>query len=196
MGKRDFYRQRSINEALDAYQEADNDDEHLNDFYILILDELLYNVRKVPYDNIISTKLIHEGAAHYGFVRNNSLDWLYTANRLNISGKTVYSFRFANPCHPDHYESFITQYHPYFILSKEPRHGLNEWYKYIGKDLPKRIINALKIAKVRNEQQPYGPKIFVNNKYERLDIKLKLQSGGYSELIVITFEPGYPATVV
>lgn len=188
-----YYSQQSWDDALNAYET--DDDEHLVQFENLLFNELLCNVKEVPFDGIINTELIYDGAKVYHTIQTtiNSLDWLYTADRLNTNGKTIYSFRFASPCHPDYYNSFITAYHPCFELSNQTRHGLKGWYKYIGTELPKMVENYLKIAKVMNEKKSYGPAIFVNNQNERLDIEFYLQSGNSSERITITFEPGYPA---
>lgn len=114
---------------------------------------------------------------------------------LNINGTRIYSFRFASPCHPDYYKSFVIEHHPYFKLSKQIRHDLEGWYCYVGVKLPKTIKDYLNIAKVMNEHNSYEPRIFVNNKYERLDIEFYLRVGNNNERVTITFESGYPATV-
>jgi len=192
MGKK-AWRQPSIDYELDSDQQ--DDDEHLIEFYNLLFKELLCNIKKVPFDYIINTDLTYDGAKDHPIIQSNSLDWLYTADRLNINNIIIYSFRFASPCHPDYYKSFITEYHPYFQLSKQTRHGLTGWYNYIGEELPKKIVSYLNIAKVINEQTSYKPKIFVNNKYERLDIEFYLRSGNSYQRLTITFEPGHPATL-
>jgi hypothetical protein len=193
MGKKADLRRLSIDDELDFDQQYD--DEYLIEFSNLVLNELLCNIKNVPFDDIINTRLTHDGAKIRLLIESNSLVWLYTADRLNINNIIVYSFRFASPCHPDYYKSFIAEYHPYFKLSKQKRHGLEGWYKYIGEELPKTIVRYLNIAKIIQEQTSCKPKIFVNNNYERLDIEFYLRSGNIRQRLTITFEPGYPALV-
>jgi hypothetical protein len=191
MGKKAYLRRLSIDDELDFDQQ--DDDEHLIEFHNLLFNELLCNIKKVSFDDIINTRLTYDGAKIYLLIKSNSLDWLYTADRLNINNIIVYSFRFPSPCHPDYYKSFIAEYHPYFKLSKQNRHGLKGWCNYIGEELPKTIVSYLNIAKIIQEQTSYEPKIFVNNNYERLDIEFYLRSGNIRQRLTITFEPGCPA---
>jgi hypothetical protein len=195
MGKQDYYQQKSYEEIIDFIQQGD-DDEHLVQFEHLIFDELLCYIKdKVLFAAIISNDLVHDGAKVFNNIDSNSLKWLRTADRKNIYGITVYSFRFGNPCHPDCYTSFITGYHSYFALSNQIRHDLQGWYKYTGLKLPKEIEKYLNIFTVMEKQYHYKTKIFVNNKHERLDIEFHFQCHGSYQRITITFEPGYPAVI-
>jgi hypothetical protein len=191
MGKKAYLRRPSIDYESDFDQQ--DDDEHLIEFDNLLFKELLCNIKEVPFDYIINNQLINDGATFYDIIQSNSLDWLYTADRLYINNTRIYSFRFASPCHPDYYKSFTTEHHSHFELSKQNRHGLKGWYNYIGNELPKKIRSYLNIAKVIKEQNSYTPKIFVNNNYERLDIEFYLGSDDNHQRLTITFEPGYPA---
>jgi len=60
-------------------------------------------------------------------------------DRKLIESKTIYSFRFANACHPEFYKTFETKAHHLFLLIKKPRHHYHGWYKYIGTDLQDHI---------------------------------------------------------
>ncbi|CAF0859029.1 unnamed protein product [Rotaria sordida] len=193
MGKQDYYRQQSFNDVLDSEQQNDDDDDYLKTFETLLFEELLWPIRKFNFTNIINNNLLYDDAKHYGLIESNSLKWLYTADRKMINNVRIYSFRFANSCNPDYYESFIITNHPFFAPTKQPRHGLEGWYKYTGKELPKTIENYLHVEKIMNEQVSHKTKIFVNNKYERLDIEFYFQHY-YPKRLTITFESGYPAT--
>ncbi|CAF0760494.1 unnamed protein product [Rotaria sp. Silwood1] len=195
MRKKDYYKQQSCKYILDREEYNDPDDEYLIEFKTLLFDELLYNIRKVPFAGHINNHLLNDNATFYDCIRSNSLYWLYTADRRMIHDERVYSFRFCNPCHPDYYESFIIDKHPLFVPSQQHRHGLEGWYKYIGKELPKTIENYLNVANIMNETVSHETKIFVNNKYERLDIEFYFRHV-YRKRLTITFEPGYPAVVV
>ncbi|CAF2726991.1 unnamed protein product [Rotaria sp. Silwood2] len=191
MGKQDYYRQQSYNDILYSEYQNDNDD-HLIEFQILLFEELLCNIRKVPFADYINNCLLNDGAKFYHCIRSNSLDWLYTTDRKMINNDRIYSFRFANPCNPDYYGSFIVKKHPSFTPSKQYRHKLEGWYQYIGKELPKTIENYLNVTTIMNEQISHQTKIFVNNEYERLDIEFYFRHD-YPKRLTITFEPGYPA---
>jgi hypothetical protein len=191
MGKKGDKQQLSYDDRFDL-DDQDDDDEHLMEFQNLLIEELLCNVKDIPFDHIINTILTDDGVTFHGTIHSHNLNWLYTADRLNIYGKTIYSFRFASACHPDYYKSFITKYHPHFASTNQTRHSLEGWCYYIGQQLPREITNYLNIAKVMNAQKSSGPMIFVNNTYERLDIEFDLRSNHSFERITITFEPGYP----
>ncbi len=186
MGKKAYLKIPLNNYEYDL-DDQDDDDEHLIAFHDLIFEELLCNIKRVPFDRIINSELIYEDSVFYGFVESNSLTWLYTADRLIINNRRIYSFRFASPCHPDYYKSFMPYYHSDFEQISQTRHGLKGWYKYIGNDLPKMIRKFLKIDKVTKAKTIYEPTIFVNNCYERLDIEFDFQSDYGNERVTITF---------
>ena len=88
--------------------------------------------------NIINNFLTTDGVKRYGTIQSNSLNWLYTADRKKIKDKIIYSFRFASPCNPDYYKSFVTKHHPFFALSYQIRHDLEEWYELYWTRITKR----------------------------------------------------------
>ena len=180
-----YYRQQSFDEMID--------DEHLIEFENLLFNELLYNIKKVPFADIINKHLVYN-TNFYGYIYSYSLHWLYTADRMDNNSGRIYSFRFPNPCNPDYYKSFITKYHPFFASIDQTRHRVKGWYKYTGKELPKMIGKYLNIVKITNKQNSHKTKILINNEYERLDIEFYFRSDS-PERITITFEPGYPAVV-
>jgi hypothetical protein len=47
MGKHAYYRQQSVDDAMDADQQ--DDDDHLTEFRNLIFNELLYNIKKMQF---------------------------------------------------------------------------------------------------------------------------------------------------
>ena len=195
MGKPKYYQQISFDDAIDADQHDDDDDDHLTEFRNLIFDELLRNIKNVPYADIITYDLTMDDKKYYDTIESHSLSWLYTADRKNINDEIIYSFRFASPCHPDNYKSFDTRYHSYFKLSNKYRHRSEGWYEYIGQTLPEEIEIYLNIHEVLNEK-PDKTKIFVNNIDERLDIEFHFRFNDRYERITITFEPGYPENIV
>ncbi len=121
----------------------------------------------------------------------NSLFWLYTANRKFIGSKTIYSFRFANACHPEFYRTFEAKSHHLFRATIQKRHGLDGWCRYIGKQLLNDIDKYLNIKRVVQKPHSHRTELFINQKEERVDIEFNFKS--INERITITFEPGYPA---
>ncbi|CAF4459630.1 unnamed protein product [Rotaria sp. Silwood2] len=68
MGKQDYYRQQSYNDILYSEYQNDNDD-HLIEFQILLFEELLCNIRKVPFADYINNCLLNDGAKFYHCIR-------------------------------------------------------------------------------------------------------------------------------
>jgi hypothetical protein len=192
MGRKNDFEKLSDNYEFDS--DDQEDEEHLIEFKNSLFNGLLCITKKVAFDRIINTELIADGMLFNAVTEIDSVDWFYTADRLMINNRRIYSFRFPNPCHPDFYESFVPYYHTYFARTNQTRHGLSGWYKYIEDTLPEMIRNYLKIAKVMNAKKSYTPMIFVNDKYERLDIEFDLKSDDGYERVTITFERGSPAT--
>jgi hypothetical protein len=120
MTKRGFYQQYSIDKALDA---VDNyEDNHYEEFQYLLFDEFLFNIRGIPFNRIIENNLLTQDNPVYKTTRTHSFFWLYQADRKMIDSKTVYSFRFVNACHPDLYQSFEIKAHPFFLPIQGQRH--------------------------------------------------------------------------
>ncbi|CAF3876661.1 unnamed protein product [Rotaria sp. Silwood1] len=191
MPKRQFYQQLSIEEA--QYAETEYEDDHYEQFYYFLFKQLLSNIKEIPFDRIIQDRL------QYGdIVRNNkqanSLVWLYTADRKFINSKTIYSFRFANPCHPEFYRTFETKSHHLFSLVTYPRHRYSGWYEYVGRNLLDKVDKYLNIERVVHNQTPHITRLFIHQNEERLDIQFNFNS--IQERIVTTFEPGYPELFV
>jgi hypothetical protein len=187
MGKQNFYRQLSLEEAQDA--EQNYEDIHYEEFYNLLFDQLLNHIKTIPFDNIIENHLQYVNAV-YKTEEADSLVWLYTADRKFIGEKTIYSFRFANACHPEFYRTFETKGHHLFKKITVPRHEYNGWYKYVGQYLLAEIGHYLNIRKVVQSQIPNKTKLFINQNEERIDIQFNYS---INERISISFEPGYPA---
>jgi hypothetical protein len=190
MGKKQFNRQYSYEDAQDAIENYEDD--HYNDFCDLLFNQLLINIQRIKFDCIIQNYLLGPADPVYKTEQANSLFWLYRADRKLIDSKTVYSFRFANACHPEFYKSFETKAHHLFLPITEKRHKSYGWYKYIGEDLPNLIDKFLNIRRVVENHYPHKTKLFINQKQERLDIQFNFYS--INERIAINFEPGYPAT--
>jgi hypothetical protein len=186
MAKQRFYNQMSIDAAQDA---AENyEDDHFEQFSTLLFDELLSDVKSIQFDQIIQNHLQYDTAL-YKTKQANSLLWLYTADRNLINGITIYSFRFANACHPELYGTFETKAHHLFQSTIQQRHGLSGWYEYTGREILNQVDRYLKIGRVT--QYPHTTKLFINQKEERLDIEFNFKS--VNERITITFESGSPA---
>ncbi|CAF1189129.1 unnamed protein product [Rotaria sp. Silwood1] len=187
MPKQQFFKQLSIEEAQDAVM--DYEDDHYQEFYDLLFNQLLINIKHIPFERMIQNNL------RYGIpVRNNkeahSLVWLYTADRTFIDSLTIYSFRFANDCNPEFYRTFETKSHHLFSPVKSIRHKYYGWYKYIGRELLDYVDKYLNIQKVVQTEIPHKTKLFIHQEQERIDIQFNFYS--ISERIAITFEPGYP----
>jgi hypothetical protein len=187
MSKRQYFQQISIDDEIDA----DNyyEDDHMEQFDRLLFDELLLYIKKVKFDYIIQNNLQHNDAL-YNINESHSLNWLFTADRKLIYSKTAYSFRFANVCHPELYQTFEIKAHHLFRSIKEQRHGTDGWYRYIGRELLDRIDNYLKIQRVIQNPNFHRTELFINQDEERLDIEFNFPT--IKERIAITFEPGPP----
>lgn len=185
MGRKNSWQTQMID-----YQDDEN--ENVIEFKCLILHELINTIKTVPFDLIINKKLSYDNEKFYGTMQSNALKWFYTADRLYINNITIYTFRFPNTCHPDYYKSFIVTYHQDFKATNQCRHRIDGWYYYTGRELLHIIRKYLNIAKIINQQNCYQPRIFINNKFERLDIEFYLETNNDNERITITFEPGAP----
>lgn len=168
------------------------EDEHIDEFYHLLFDELLVYVRKINIDAIIST-LSYDGSVRYSTLENDGLHWLYTADRKEINKTTMYSFRFPNAVHPEFYRTFFVEHHPKFQSIEKRRHGLSGWYEYVGSQLLEEIDSYLRIKMVSKNQNAHRTQLFINRQQERLDIKISFPQT--RERIAINFESGYPALV-
>ena len=188
MVKRQFFQQLSIDETIDAMYNYD--DEHYDQFYNLLFNELLSNIRNIPFDAIINKRLTGSDNPVYNTDEAHSLFWLYRADRKLIESKTIYSFRFANACHPEFYQTFETKSHHLFVPIQEPRHRYFSWYKCIGKYVLNELDRYLNIERVVSNSAKHKTKLFINQIQERLDIRFDFPS--LNERIAITFEPGYP----
>lgn len=191
MVKKQASRQISVDEKLDMTDDCE--DEHYNAFYNLVINELLSNIRCVPFDTIMNTELIQSDKLVYKIMEAYSLDWLYRADRNIFDSKTVYTFRFPNVCDPDFYRTFQSKAHPLFVLIDGRRHRYFGWYKYIGKDLLGEIDKSLSITRVVKSTEQHRTKLFIHQDQERIDIQFDFPA--IKERIVITFEPGYPEKV-
>ncbi len=100
----------------------------------------------------------------------------------SIKGRTTYSFRFSNVCHPGLYKTFNVQ--------RKRRHQSNGSYNHIGKQLLKYIEQCLYFETVVQEQNLSVTNLFVNQKEERVDIDLYFKDINIK--ITIIFEPGVP----
>jgi hypothetical protein len=189
MSKQQYFMQKSIQDAQSA---ATNYlDDHYNEFTKLLFDELLCHIQNVNFDDIIRYDL-SDGRPVHGTREVNGLRWLWTADRLLINGRTIYSFRFPNASHPELYQSFNTTTHSLFQSIGQKRHGLDGWYRYTGENAPGAVDAYLAIQKVLHTGTNHTTKIFVNQAKERLDIEFNLQST--REQITITFERGTPTS--
>jgi hypothetical protein len=188
MNKRGFYQQYSIDDAIDAVNNYE--DSHYEEFQYLLFNELLVNIQGIPFDRIIETHLLTQDNLVYETLSAHSLFWLYGADRKMINSKTIYSFRFANACHPDLYQSFEIKAHRLFKQVPERRHRFIGWYEHIGQDLLDDLDRYLNIKRVVKNSHSHVTKLFINQEKERLDIRFDFPS--LNERIVITFEPGYP----
>lgn len=189
MVKAHYYQQKSIEDAQNA--ENDYDDEHYEHFHDLLFNELLVHIKHVPFDKIIDEDLLYKTEV-YRTKEANSLVWLYRADRKFINSISIYSFRFANLCNPERYQTFNVSDHNLFLLVPQQRHGFNKWYKYTGEQLLNKLDKYLNINKVVRGSVPHKTKLFINQEQERMDIQFSFDS--IAERIVITFESGYPAS--
>ncbi|CAF1459093.1 unnamed protein product [Rotaria sp. Silwood1] len=116
----------------------------------------------------------------------HSVLWHYTADMKLINRWTTYSFRFPNMCDSDLYKTFNISAN-LFQKSTKPRHRSNNWYVYIGKQLPKYIGRYLSIETIVQVEYPPIIRLFVNQDEQRMDIYFYFKS--ISTKITITFEP-------
>ncbi|UJR32627.1 hypothetical protein I4U23_020087 [Adineta vaga] len=188
MAKPHFYQQLSIDDSTDAMENYE--DIYYDEFYSFLFDHLLQSIKHIPFDDIIKTQLQSNNSV-YKTKESNSLYWLYRADRKLIHTVTIYSFRFANSCHPDLYRIFEIKRHHLFKQVSEPRHKFVGWYTYIGKELLNHIAAFLKLERIVQNQRHHYIKLFIHQEQERLDIQFHFPS--MNERIAICFEPGYPA---
>ena len=188
MSKQQYFMQKSIQDGQDAA--TNYADDHYQQFSNLLFGELLCHIQNVKFDDIIRNKLLANNSS-YKTQEANGLSWLWTADRKNIKGCTVYSFRFANASHPELYQLFNTTRHSLFQSISQKRHGLDGWYRYTGENVPGAVDEYLGIKKVLETGSNHTTSIFINQAEERLDIEFNLQSR--RERITITFERGTPA---
>ena len=189
MSKQQYFMQKSIQDARGAT--TNYSDDHYKQFLDLLFGELLYHIQHVEFDYIILNQLLRDNSS-YQTQKANGLRWLWTADRKNINGCTVYSFRFPNASHPELYQLFNTTAHNLFQSINQRRHGLDGWYQYTGENLPSAVDEYLCIEKVLQTGSSHTTSIFINQAEERLDIEFHLQPT--HERITITFERGTPAS--
>lgn len=189
MTKGQFRRQQSINEALDA---VDNyEDEHYEEFSELLFNELLVHIQHVKFDSIIKNDLLTPGKIIHNTKETHSLMWLYRADRNVIDSITIYGFHFANACHPEFYQTFQTKAHHLFVRVRERRHRYFDWYECIDKNLPTQLDQYVNIERIVANKEPHETKLFIYQAKERVDIEFHFPA--HKEQITICFESGYPA---
>ena len=162
------------------------DDDHYVQFHNLVFNELLINIRMVPFDRIINNNLMEDDSYVYRIHKAHCLFWLYTAERNMINSITIYSFRFANACNPELYKTFETTAHHLFMPSHKQRHQCFGWYKYIGSNLFAQLDKYLNIKRIIAKHATYERRLFINQAEERLDIQFDCFAR--NERIVITFD--------
>jgi hypothetical protein len=131
----------------------------------LIFDELLFYIKRIPFDHIIENNLQNNNNAVYQITEANSLNCLFTADRKLINSTTIDSFRFANECHPEFYRTFEIKTHYLFRSISQQRHAKSGWYQYIGKQLLNRIDDYLNI------QKSFKIRIFIKQNYLSISMK-------------------------
>jgi hypothetical protein len=67
------------------FQQISIDDDHMEEFDRLIFDELLFYVKRIPFDHIIENNLQNNNNAVYQITEANSLNCLFTADRKLIN---------------------------------------------------------------------------------------------------------------
>ncbi|CAF1093702.1 unnamed protein product [Adineta steineri] len=188
MSKQQYQQQLSIEDNRDA---MDNyEDTHLDEFYSFIFDQLLKPIRSTPFNQIIQLHLQH-GNNVFNTTQAHNLHWLYSADRRIINSTTIYTFRFANACHPDWYRNLAVQGHPHFRLVNEPRHRCYGWYEYVGTHLLDEIGNYLNLQEIIPTSVFRRTNLLINQKGERVDIKFHDDSNNLR--LAICFESGFPA---
>jgi hypothetical protein len=183
MSKRQYYLRKYIEDAIDTVMNYQ--DKNYEKFYRLLVDELLFYIRRVPFRRIITNHLLQFNDFYPGRMRTHSILWHYTADLKIIKGWKTYSFRFPNLCHFDLYKTFnITS--SLFRKSTKHRHHSRDWYVYIGKQLPKYIGDYLSIQTIVQVDDLPITLLFVNQCEERIDIYFYFKS--INTKITITFE--------
>ena len=182
MSKQQYHLRKYIEDAKDAVMNYQ--DKNYEKFCRLLIDELLFYIRRVPFRWIITDRLLSNNF-HRGQMRTHSILWQYKADLKIIKGWKTYSFRFPNVCHFDLYKSFnITN--SLFQKSTKRRHRSSDWYVYIGKQLKKYIGDYLSIQTIVQVNDVPITLLFVNQYEERIDIYFYFKS--INTKIAITFE--------
>ncbi|CAF0997201.1 unnamed protein product [Rotaria sordida] len=187
MPKKQFLKQLSIEEAQGAAM--DYEDEHYRESYDLLFNQLLINIKQIPFERIIQNDLQYGNTVHYN-KEAHSLVWLYTADRKVIDKLMVYSFRFGNDCNPEFYRNFETKFHHLFLPVPGIRHKYDGWYECIGRELLDYVDEYLNIERIVQNRIPHKTRLFIHQEQERIDIQFNFSS--IHARITITFEPGYP----
>jgi hypothetical protein len=183
MSKQQYYLRKDIEDARDTVMNYQ--DKNYEKFCRLLVDELLFYIRKVRFRWIITNHLQLKDF-YRGQMRTHSIPWYYKADLKMIKRWKTYSFRFPNVCHSDLYKTFnITS--SLFQKSTKPRHHSSDWYVYIGKQLPKYIEDYLSIQTIVQMNYPPITLLFVNQYEERIDIYFYFKT--INTKITITFEP-------
>ena len=126
------------------------ENDHYNEFYDLLFDQLLIHIQKIQFNYIIENYLIGSTNNIYKTKEAHSLFWLYRVDRKIINSTTIYSFRFPNACNPEFYRIFETKAHNRFSEVNLPRHHYEGWYRYCGKYLLNTIDRYLNIKYVKS----------------------------------------------
>jgi len=183
MSKRQYYLCKYIEDAIDTVMNYQ--DKNYEKFYRLLVDELLFYIRNVPFRWIITNHLLQFNDFYPGRMRTHSIFWDYKADLKMIKGWKTYSFRFPNVCHFDLYKTFNVT-NSLFKKSTKRRHHSSDWYVYIGKQLPKYIGDYLSIQTIVQADDLPITMLFVNQYEERIDIYFYFKS--INTKITITFE--------
>jgi hypothetical protein len=190
MAKDRYKQQRSIEDAMATEsQDSNGEDDQTVLFKNFLLDSLVNNVTDVPFERIISTRLVTDGDKHEFNIETNGITWFCNADRRVLNGRTIFTFRFPTLDQPDSYEGFELRSNSRFMPSEGIWHRVDGWYEYMGPNLSKYVSDLLPIPELQNGQSK--TRIYVNKQYERTDIVLNLDST--NRRIVLAFESGHPA---
>ncbi|CAF1362266.1 unnamed protein product [Rotaria magnacalcarata] len=187
MSKLQYYQQKSYEDALDAARNYE--DIYYDEFYDLLFDKFLRNIKNIPFDRTIENESLYNTALHNN-TEADCISWFYTIDRKLIETKTVYSFRFPNLWNPALYTMFEIKTNPRFSPVPYQRHRCDGWYEYRGDKLLKELDKYLNISRVVRNTTPHNTKLFINPEKERLDIEFNFPA--INERISITFERGTP----
>ncbi len=186
MSKQQYYLRKYIDDARDTVMNYH--DKNFDKLYRLLIDELLFYVKDIPFRSIINEYLLMN-IFYHGQMRVHSVLWHYTADMKLIKGWITYSFRFPNICHHDFYNTFNISPN-LFQKSTKSRHHSSDWHVYTGKLLPKYIGEYLSIQTIVQVEDLPITKLFVNKNDERIDMYFYFVS--INTKITITFERGVP----